>query len=129
MATGVVSGLAALVLDAHPDWTPGEVKYVLMETAESVRGKGEAAKADAAVAFSEVPESTDDGLTPSYILIAAALELDELVFDGIRWRDSFEVYFDGIRWRDVDFEGIRWWDVDWSGIRWRGIRWRSVVEN
>lgn len=116
IATGVVSGLAALVLDAHPDWTPGEVKYVLMETAESVRGKGDAAKADAAVAFSEVPESTDDGLTPSYILIAAALELDELVFDGIRWRD-------------VDFEGIRWWDVDWSGIRWRGIRWRSVVEN
>ena len=66
-----------------------------------------------------MPESTDDGLTPSYILIAAALELDELVFDGIRWRDGFEVYFDGIRWRDVD----------WSGIRWRGIRWRSVVEN
>ena len=71
-----------------------------------VEGERGAAKADAAVAFSEVPESTDDGLTPSYILIAAALELDELVFDGIRW-----------------------WDVDWSGIRWRGIRWRSVVEN
>ena len=76
-----------------------------------------------------MPESTDDSLTPSYILIAAALELDELVFDGIRWRDGFEVYFDGIRWRDVDFEGIRWRGLELNGIRWRGIRWRSVVEN
>ncbi|MCH8025751.1 MAG: S8 family serine peptidase [Chloroflexi bacterium] len=151
MSTGVVSGAAALMLEAHPEWTPGEVKDVLLETARSVKGKGGAVRVDDAVAFSEVPESTDDELTPNYILLAALLADAvatgdvELGLDGIRWRDadgiwhetSFEgirwrdVDFDGIRWRGLDFDGIRWRDVDWSGIRWRGldfegIRWRGL---
>ena len=132
MSAGVASGLAALVLDAHPDWTPGEVKYVLMETAKSLSGEGDAAKADKAIAFNGELESTDDGLTPSYLLLAAIVLSDETIddalieealedptiLDGIRWRDA---EFEGIRWRGLEFNGIRWRDVDWSGIRWRGV--------
>ena len=141
MSTAAVSGLAALVVQAHPEFAPGEVKFVLQETARSLRGSGEGVLADEAVAFSGVPESTDDELTPNYILLAALLADAvatgdvELDLDGIRWRDAdgiwHETSFEGIRWRDVDFDGIRWRGLDFDGIRWRdvdfdGIRWRGV---
>lgn len=121
MAAGVVSGLAALILEDHPQWKPGEVKDVLLETTRSVRGdKG--VLADRAVAFTGVPESTDNGLTPSYILLAA-LGVNEADFSGIRWVDAV---FDGIRWSGLELNGIRWNQVDWSGIRWSGIRWSGI---
>jgi serine protease AprX len=38
MATAVVSGAVALVLQAHPDWTPDEVKAAVVSTASNVQG-------------------------------------------------------------------------------------------
>ena len=59
-----------------------------------------------------MPESTDDCLPPSYILIVSALA------DAI---DAGDV--------ELDVDGIRWRGVEFNGIRWRGIRWRGFVEN
>ncbi|WP_176547230.1 S8 family serine peptidase [Bacillus sp. AFS053548] len=38
MATPHVAGIAALLLQAHPDYTPADVKTVLMNTADPLRG-------------------------------------------------------------------------------------------
>ncbi|HKP22047.1 MAG TPA: S8 family peptidase [Thermoleophilaceae bacterium] len=40
MATGVVSGAAALLIEAHPNWTPAQVKGALMATLVDVPGAG-----------------------------------------------------------------------------------------
>jgi serine protease AprX len=40
MATGVVSGAVALLLDRHPDWTPNEVKSALKNNLRQVPGVG-----------------------------------------------------------------------------------------
>jgi len=40
MATGVVSGAAALLLEAHPNWTPAQVKGALQATVVDVPGAG-----------------------------------------------------------------------------------------
>jgi serine protease AprX len=54
MATGVVSGAVALLLDKHPDWTPNEVKSALKNNLRQVPGVGmeldvnAASKSDAA---------------------------------------------------------------------------------
>ena len=39
MATPHVAGIAALLLQAHPEYTPADVKTVLMNTAEPLRGQ------------------------------------------------------------------------------------------
>src|SRR5918995_223306 len=40
MATAVVSGAAALLLEDHPDWTPAQVKGALVSTLDDVPGAG-----------------------------------------------------------------------------------------
>ena len=40
MATGVVSGAAALLVEEHPTWTPAQVKGALMSTLDDVPGAG-----------------------------------------------------------------------------------------
>ena len=40
MATAVVSGAAALLLEDHPDWTPDQVKGALVATLDDVPGAG-----------------------------------------------------------------------------------------
>jgi serine protease AprX len=40
MATGVVSGAAALLVEAHPNWTPAQVKGALQATLVDVPGAG-----------------------------------------------------------------------------------------
>jgi serine protease AprX len=40
MATGVVSGAAALLIEAHPNWTPAQVKGALQATVVDVPGAG-----------------------------------------------------------------------------------------
>ena len=40
MATGVVSGAAALLIEAHPNWTPSQVKGALQATLVDVPGAG-----------------------------------------------------------------------------------------
>jgi serine protease AprX len=136
MAAAVTSGVVALALHAHPEWTPGQVKFVLMNTARSVTGdtisRG-GVLADSAVNFQGTPGNTNDGLTPNFLLLAAAgvpeSDLDALQaeivsalgspdFNGIRW--------DGIRWAGIRWGGIRWADIAWGGIRWSGIRWSGI---
>jgi serine protease AprX len=49
MAAGVVSGVAALMLQRHPDWTPDEVKATMQATARDIPGDVEEVSAARAV--------------------------------------------------------------------------------
>jgi len=129
MSAGVVSGVVALVLEKHPDWTPGEIKATLIAKGRQLSGNtyGVAPRAGNTNNASNPSGTGDDGLTPSYLLLAA-LGVAEADFEGIRWRDAD---FQGLRWRGLELNGLRWRDVDWSGIRWsgvefNGIRWSGV---
>ncbi len=49
MATAVASGAAALLLEAHPNWTPAQVKGALVSTLDDVPGAGGAIDVNAAL--------------------------------------------------------------------------------
>jgi len=49
MSTGVVSGAAAVLLEAHPNWTPAQVKGALVSTLDDVPGAGGVINVDAAL--------------------------------------------------------------------------------
>jgi subtilisin family serine protease len=74
MAAGVVSGLTALMLEQHSERTPGQVKYVLLNTSRSLPGDKNSKEplADKAVFYTKAPRNTNDGLTPNTLLLQAA---------------------------------------------------------
>jgi serine protease AprX len=73
MSSAVVSGAAALLLEAHPDWTPAQVKGALTSKLVDVPGAGGvidvAAALDASSAFSV-------NLTPNTLLDPATGQID-----------------------------------------------------
>jgi serine protease AprX len=59
MAAGVVSGVAALMLERHPEWTPDEVKSTMQATARDIPGDVEEVNAVSAV-YSTTPAPGPD---------------------------------------------------------------------
>ena len=53
MAAPVVAGVAALIAQAHPDWTPDQIKSTLIETARNLDGGVDEVNAAAALAVTE----------------------------------------------------------------------------
>ncbi|MEX0786900.1 MAG: S8 family serine peptidase [Dehalococcoidia bacterium] len=153
MAAGVISGVAALVVEAHPDWTPGEIKATLIDKGRNLSSNGgRAPRAGDTNNQSKPKPTSDDGITPSYVLLAAIVgnEMNAnsgnlggllggvtdpvLAAVGSVLNEDDEATLNGIRWRDTKFLGIRWRGLEFNGIRWRqvdwtGIRWRNVEFN
>jgi len=72
MASAVVSGAAALLVEQHPDWTPAQVKGALVATLEDVPGAGGAVDVTAALdanASASVSLAPNDLIDPTTGLI------------------------------------------------------------
>ena len=146
-AAAVVSGAAALLLDARPSLTPDQVKALLIASA--------AADQDLAGARQVLRRRTDpgrrrrrpahpdhacsrgrcsDGSAP---LSAARLDgginvlgqpiIGETTvlgtpWDGTRWTGTRWTggTWDGTRWTGGEWMGTRWTDSSWTGTRWTG---------
>src|SRR3954454_1377922 len=65
MATGVASGAAALLLEAHPNWTPAQVKGALQATLVDVPGAGGVIDVNAAL---DADASATVNLPPNALL-------------------------------------------------------------
>ncbi len=74
MAAPVVAGAAALVYQAHPGWTPDQVKTTLMATGRSLVNLGTVRELNVAKAVgTQTPYSgVNAGVPPSPLLVAAA---------------------------------------------------------
>jgi serine protease AprX len=76
MASPVVAGAAALMLQAHPEWTPDQVKGALMKTGRALPGvTGAAIAVDRAVNPGPFAPA-NRGLTPNSLIDAATGEID-----------------------------------------------------
>ena len=118
MSAAVVSGAAALVIQEHPDWTPGQVKAALIDGADALPSDSSAAfvQVDGALGVSSPADTTAD-LRPSDLLLEAAGITDP---DAIRWG--------AIRWGAIRWGAIRWGAIRWGAIRWGAVRWGYVSE-
>jgi serine protease AprX len=87
MATAVVSGAAALLLEAHPDWTPAQVKGALMATLDDVPGAGGEINANAAL---DANASSTVSLEPNQLVDPATGEIDwaRASFRRVSFRDA-----------------------------------------
>ena len=102
MSTAVVSGVVALMLEEHPEWTPDQVKGALISTLQDVPGAGAAVDAAAAL---DGRGLANQGLVPN-TLVSADTGLIDWTRASFR-RASF---------RDAD--GSRY-DASWSRASFR----------
>jgi serine protease AprX len=76
MAAPVVSGVAALMLERNPTWTPDEVKSTLLATARNLDGGVDEVNAAAAIA-AELPSSgVNDGINANELVDGASGDID-----------------------------------------------------
>jgi serine protease AprX len=76
MSAAVVSGVAALIVQRHPDWTPNQVKGALMSTLANVPGVGGEVNAYRAMSASSL--TSNAGLAANELIDPATGEIDHL---------------------------------------------------
>jgi serine protease AprX len=119
MATPVVSGAAALLLQDEPLLSPDQVKFRLMASANKSWGGYDPAKVGGGYvdAYTAVFATTSDcanlGLLPSQLLTSGG--------EAIAWGS--------VAWNSVAWNSVAWNSVAWNSVAWNSVAWNSVAWN
>jgi len=106
LSAPAVAGAAALLLQARPELTPNQVKWLITSSSQSYDGQPDnagvidiAAALDLAETLTEVPEA-NEGLEPADGLISTetGTATDEVYWDQVYWD---QVYWDQVYWDQV----------------------------
>ena len=127
MATPMVAGTIALLLQDEPDLTPDQVKYRLMETAGKV-GKGKYLDAYAAITIPTI-ESANQGVIPHMLLAKMALIAYWATTNGGENIDWDAVDWDAVNWNAVNWNAVNWNAVNWNAVNWNAVNWNAVNWN
>ena len=137
MASAVVAGAAALVIDAHPDWSPDRVKGALMGTLRD-------GTIDVAAALRAKPKLVANvGATPSTLFDTTDPRADwsRISWSRISWSRAtgdLAAGWSRISWScdcagppsdgsaPVDPSRISWSRISWSRISWSRISWSRI---
>ncbi len=136
-STGLVSGAAALLLDANPGWTPDEVLGQLVATGQAVAGTDaptprldDAVKAKNGpvvgnVGASDTPTAALDellelGPPDPFTLLTVVGDPAAVVELGSGWYGSG---WYGSGWYETEWFGSGWYGSGWYGSGWYGSGW------
>lgn len=107
MSAPVVAGAVALLLERHPQLTPDQVKWVLMNSTRAYPGQPDSAglvDAKAAVDLAEGGSvgSANQGLVPSNGVdpTTGEVDWDQLYWDQLYWDQLYwdQLYWDSLKW-------------------------------
>ena len=145
MAAGVVSGSVALLVQAHPTWSPDRIKFALMSTAHNVAstdpndvGSGEidvlgALNAPAGLANQGVTPGNGTGsldlsrgsvqtqLDDPYGTVLSGMQTAQLLtFSTVLYTTT---PWTSMTWPVSQFAGSGWYGSGWYGSGWYGSGW------
>jgi serine protease AprX len=127
MAAPMVSGAAAILLQAEPYLTPDQVKFRLLETAGKV-GKGGYLDIFAALT-TETKESANQGIMPHKLLAQMALIAYWANQNGEEDVDWANVDWSAVNWTAVNWNAVNWNAVNWNAVNWNAVNWNAVNWN
>jgi serine protease AprX len=150
-ASAVVAGAAALVLQAHPEWTPDQVKAALAANTVNASPRNARYSGAGVIQLDEIagmrtpkhatqrfPLSTGTGSLeaargPLHMVINGEPIVGEVTvlgtpWNGARWTGArwTNGTWDGARWTGGTWMGARWTNATWTGARWTGARWTGA---
>jgi serine protease AprX len=137
VASPIVAGGAALLLQDEPNLTPDQVKYRLMATANKDWPEYSAEKAGAgyldvyAAVHGNTTESANQDFIPHQLLARMAVIAfwanqnggDEIDWENVDWE---AVNWDNVNWDSVNWSSVNWSSVNWSSVNWSSVNWSSV---
>jgi serine protease AprX len=135
MAAPIVSGAAALLLQAEPNLTPDQVKYRLLNTGSFIKplwfdaivDKTEYPYLDVnAIISSTTIESANQNTMPHMALAQMALIAYWASENGGNEIDWSNIDWGSVNWDNVDWNSVDWDSVDWSSVNWGSVNWGSV---
>ncbi len=155
MAAGVMSGAAALVIQNHPNWTPGQLKCSFVTKARKLSGVNSqflVPRVGDTFNLSTPSCNSDIGLAPSHGLIgapivplvgavayvlsqpdpfaaAAAVGIDPVAANFVTTSPNdptVALSIDTVDWSAIKWDAITWESVSWDSIKWDAINWSSI---
>jgi serine protease AprX len=131
-AAPVVAAAAAELIAQHPDWTPDQIKGVLMvtatpepKTAKGSLGVGNVNIASARAYRKATPPNPNAGLDK---FLATATD-GTRTFNTLAWQAAAKVNkaWNAVAWSDAAWSDAAWSTVAWSDAAWADVAWASVA--
>ena len=117
-AAPVISGVIAQLLQGRPMLSPGQVKWLLTQTAQPVAGSGTGAgypRVGAAVGYTNALHNANVGLRPNEYLRAAFVGNTGQTWGTVSW--------DSVSWDSVSWDSVSWDSVSWDSVSWDSVSW------
>jgi serine protease AprX len=112
-SAAVVAGVAALLIEQHPDITPDQVKAAIVSTGSRIDGSGDAAGADLVCADRAArAELTSDVQTWARAVVGTPQNVDRVASNNLT--DA---------WGGAHWGGAHWGGAHWGGAHWGGAHW------
>ncbi len=140
-AAAVTSGVAALLVNAHPDWTPDQVKNALKSTANPISGISANQQGSGRISFTAAT-AANPGPATQQTSTASGLGAIEASRGGMHvyvdcQQDGnytlLEGEFDdrcnpwnGASWTGASWTGASWTGASWTGASWTGASWTGA---
>ena len=114
-AAAVIAGVAALLRDAHPDWSPAQIKSALVETATPMVGWSAVLAGNGFV-------NADAAAVASVVGAAQSFAPSTAEFDGTP-SAGVSTIWNGSSWVGYSWVGSSWVGSSWVGSSWVGSSW------
>jgi len=142
MASPVVAGVAALLLQAEPELTPDQVKARLITTARPFNAGNNAGYVDVyAAVHTQTPAAPNQAYIPSSLPAQMAMiaywastendgniDWENVDWSSVNWEavDWGSVNWGSVNWGSVNWGSVNWGSVNWSSVNWGSVNWGSV---
>jgi serine protease AprX len=140
-ATAVVSGLAALLVSAHPSWTPDQVKYALTSTALPISGTATATQGAGRVQGNAALSANVSAVSPAALASDASGSLNasrgttpgvQIVCNGAvkvlnDETTSWCAPWDSAAWTSTAWTSTAWTSTAWTSTAWTSSAWTSTA--
>ena len=139
MASAVVAGAVAILLEEEPGLSPDQVKYRLMETAshpfemalETPAADGSTLFRPAYMDIRAAVEGTtvakaNEGVMPNRVLAKMAMMAYWASSNGGGEIDWASVNWNSVNWNSVNWNSVNWNSVNWNSVNWNSVNWDGV---
>ena len=128
MATPVVAGVVALLLERDPSLTPAQVKYRLVSTTTPLAFANAFSAGSGMVNVPAAIASLDRGRGRSAFRITNAFANESftpLFGQTLVWRDT--TFNGGVDSHGRPWAAMNWGDITWDDITWENLSWESFA--
>ena len=140
-AAAVASGIAALLLKAHPEWTPDQVKAALRNTATPIAGVSANTQGKGRINFAAA-NAADPGPPQQQTFVGTGLGSIEASRGGVnvyadcQQNGTYTIIrgeiddrcqpWNGASWTGASWTGASWTGASWTGASWTGASWTGA---